>query len=129
MSGYLLDSDVIIWFLRGRQDVIGVVRTLEREGPMSCSVISIMEIEVGIRETERARTYGLLDSLIDYPISKEIARRAGSYMRDFRSRGVTLNFADSLIAAAATVEDLTLVTLNARHYPMRDVALYEWPSA
>ncbi len=55
------------------------------------------------------------------PLNAEIARPGGLYRRDYGpSHGVTL--ADALLAAAAARHQAQLITLNARHFPMVEVA-------
>jgi predicted nucleic acid-binding protein len=56
-------------------------------------------------------------------LSIDIGRRAGRYLQSYsRSHGVELG--DALIAAAASVNEIPLWTLNRRHFPMRDVRFF-----
>ena len=112
----LIDSDVLIDYLRGREEAI---RFLEQNNNFMCiSVITVAELYAGVRDgKERA----VLDNFIDYfnvlPINLDIARKGGLFRRDyFKSCGVGL--ADALIAATALSADATLVTLNRKHFPM-----------
>ena len=50
----------------------------------------------------------------------EIARPGGLYRRDY-GPGHGVGLADALIAAAASLHQARLVTLNARHFPMVEV--------
>ncbi len=51
------------------------------------------------------------------PITVEIAINGGLFRRDyFKSHGVGL--ADAIIAATVEAEDVVLVTLNKKHFPM-----------
>lgn len=53
-------------------------------------------------------------------VSDEIADIAGEYMNKYRkSHGI--NMADAIIAATARHVDVTLYTLNKKHYPMEEV--------
>jgi hypothetical protein len=53
-------------------------------------------------------------------LDERVGRKAGHYRRTFgSSHGVEI--ADALIAGAAHVHGLVLVSFNLRHYPMRDV--------
>lgn len=129
---YLIDSDVLIWHLRGHQPTVHLLRELAQEGhvgeevlPLGCSVISVFEVRAGMRPGEEAVTEQLLSALERYPVDEAIARRAADYYRAFTQRGVTLHIADLLIAAAASIDGLTLVTYNRSHFPMEDIDIYE----
>jgi len=124
VNGYLLDSDVIIWRLRGNQEVLALLRELAERERLCCSVVSVLEVEAGMRKGEERGTAAFLDGLQDFPVDKAVARKAAHYLREFRPKGVTLDFADCLIAATASLNDLVLVTKNVTHYPMQDVELY-----
>ena len=124
MNGYLLDSDVIIWRLRGNLEVLALLRELAEKERLCCSVVSVLEVEAGMRKGEERGTAAFLDGLQDFPVDKTVARKAAHYLRQFRPKGVTLDFADCLIAATASLNDLVLVTKNVAHYPMEDVQLY-----
>lgn len=114
----LVDSDVLIDFLRGQPDARDFVLSLPRTAAISA--ITVAELHVGVREgKERATLQGMLDSFRILPPDAEIARRGGLWRRDFgRSHGVGLN--DALIAATAETHQLSLATLNLKHYPMLD---------
>lgn len=59
--------------------------------------------------------------LVQHPVTGEIAEEAARMLRSFSARGITLDAFDALIAATARLEDLTLLTYNVRHYPMKDI--------
>ena len=61
-----------------------------------------------------------------YEVTWEIARRAGLFRRDFQKRGITLSLADVTIAAVAIANDLTLMSDNVGHFPMKDLNLYRF---
>ena len=47
MSNYLLDSDIIIWHLRGRKEITEMLKDLQRSGLPACSAISALEVQSG----------------------------------------------------------------------------------
>lgn len=53
-----------------------------------------------------------------YDITRELAEKAGTLRREWATRGRTLTLPDCLIAAAALVHGLVLVTDNAKDFPM-----------
>jgi predicted nucleic acid-binding protein len=122
---FILDSDVIIWHLRGHEPTEGLLRELESEQPLGCSVISIFEVWSGVRPEDEESTHRFLSVLHKIPVDGNIALRAAEYWRELRGRGVTLGQADALIAATAYVLELVLVTYNSGHYPMRDITFHQ----
>lgn len=126
MANFLLDSDVLIWLLRGRTETVDLVGRLQRETPaaLACSVLSILEIWTGIRPGEERKTQALLESLRVVPVDTSIARRAASLLLLRRRQRDPREWIDALIAATCLERHLTLVTYNTRDYPYRDISLY-----
>lgn len=124
MIEYLLDSDVLIWQLRDQEETVELLARLSKRGILACSVMSIVEIQAGVRRGEEKKTNALLDSLKAYDVTPDIANLAGEFIRDYRTKGITLDFVDSIIATTAVIHGLTLFTYNTKHYPMPEVKLY-----
>lgn len=122
---YLLDTDVLIWHLRGHAPTEDLLRQIGHEQPLACSALSVFEVWCGALPQEQEATRRFLGALQQVPVDGAIGKLGADYWRDFRSRGVTLGRADALIAATARSLDLILVTYNQVHYPMDDVLLYE----
>jgi predicted nucleic acid-binding protein len=78
-----------------------------------------------MQESERAETFKLLNSFENIPMTSEIADLAGELIRAWRVRGITLGDADAVIAASALHNNLALVTTNARHFPMPELAILQ----
>jgi len=78
-----------------------------------------------MREHERTRTFDLLDSMRTTPVDHAIADQAGELIRSWRTQGITLGDADAVIAATAISLGLDLVTTNARHFPMPELAVWQ----
>lgn len=112
----LVDTDVLIDFLRGQSDAKDFIATLPAE--VFISTITIAELHVGVRDgKERAILTTFLDTFQPIAIDAELAAEGGLLRRDYgKSHGVGLN--DALIAATALKHKLELATLNAKHYPM-----------
>ena len=112
----LLDTDVIIDYLRGHPAAVSYLETLSN-GPATASIV-VAELYAGVREgAERHRLEQLLAVTPVYPLSLTSAVQGGLYRRQYlKSHNVGL--ADALIAATASEHNVRLVTLNARHFPM-----------
>lgn len=119
MKKFLIDTDILIDFLRGKETAKKYLLKLSEDSPLYCSVITIAEIHADMRKSEERKTTVLLDSLFTIPVTEEIARIAGGLKREATSHSLELD--DCLIAATALVEKSVLATRNTKHYPMRNV--------
>jgi tRNA(fMet)-specific endonuclease VapC len=88
------------------------------------SFLLVTEIYAGMRPQEELRTAELLRSLQFYPVTFPIARLTGVLKRDHARRGITLAATDVTIAAVAIHHQISLITDNQKHFPMKDLALY-----
>ena len=117
MSGTILvDTDVLIDFLRGRKKAIEFI---EKFSPhIILSPIVVAELYAGVKgDNELAALDDFISLFRIAPITSEIAKAGGLYKRDFgKSHGVGL--ADAILAATADKEKADLKTLNVKHYPM-----------
>lgn len=112
----LLDTDVLIDFLRGQPEARDFIASLPRE--VAVSAMTVAELHVGVREgAERQALEAMLATFRILPLDDDTARQGGLLRRDYgKSHGVGLN--DALIAATAQRHALRLATLNIKHYPM-----------
>lgn len=114
----LIDTDVLIDYLREREEAVSFLNNIVDE--IAISAITVAELYAGVREgTEREKLDTFIKAFEIVLVDGEIAVQGGLYRRDFfRSHGVGL--ADTLIAASAVSCGATLVTLNKKHFPMLD---------
>jgi predicted nucleic acid-binding protein len=118
MTAYLLDTCVIIDYLRDRHEAVDFIR--HAGARPSVSAVTAAEVCAGARAaTEQRRIEDLLAQLVVYSVDLEVARLGGAYRRRYgQSHGVLIP--DALIAATAQIHGARLVTRNARHFPMLD---------
>jgi predicted nucleic acid-binding protein len=111
----IIDSDVLIWYLRGNESARAVV---ESHIPFSISVVTYMEIMQGMKNKSEMKIFqkqiqGWNINILQ--IDKEISSRAMFYVQEYAlSHSITL--ADGLIAATAVQNGETLLTANDKHY-------------
>lgn len=118
---YLLDTDVLIWVLRGKTDIIDRVLQLKNKSSLGISVISTAEIYKNIFPSELTVTEDYLEQHIIFDVDQKIAKIAGFYWQQYAKQLKNLSLTDCLIAATANVNSLILVTLNTKHFPMKDI--------
>jgi predicted nucleic acid-binding protein len=121
VAKYLLDTDVIIEWLRGNDGIVAWLKARDAAGDfLAVTPVSVAELYAGLRPREEFIIDDLLRVLHCAELDERVGRKAGHYRKSYgRSHGVEV--ADALIAGAAHVHGLTLCSLNLRHYPMRDL--------
>lgn len=123
----LLDTTVLIDYLRGRP-AVERVRGLRARGDRPCTTaINVEELVRGLREPEAESAARLLQGLTILPLGLGEGRRAGGWRRMHSERGVTLGQADCLIAAAAVEVSAVLATGNPKDFPMNELHVEHWP--
>lgn len=128
MAIYLLDTSVIIDTINGKRNREQLLTGLLQQGNLlACCPINVTEVYAGLRPAEESRTLDLLESLKYYPITWPVARLAGLIKRDYSKKGITLATTDVMIAAVAIHHQITLITDNLKHYPMKELLLYSLP--
>lgn len=124
MARFLVDTDILIDHLRGYPRARAFLEERYRENDdLYCSVITRAELFSGLRPGEEEEVRALLNSLKEIPIDRFVAEEAGAYRRKFR-RSHQLLLPDALIAASCKVKGSTLVTLNVKHFPMKDLSIF-----
>ena len=123
----MLDSTVLIDFLRGRP-AVGRLAVLRGSGDVpATTAVNVEEVVRGLRPRELSAAEGLFRGLVVLPVDVSAAWTAGTWRRDFAARGVTLFQADCLVAATALVNRATLVTGNPKDFPMAELTVDHWP--
>jgi predicted nucleic acid-binding protein len=115
---FLVDTDILVDFLRGNREAINFVKIYAKN--IVLSAISVAEVYAGIRDNKERKE---LDDFIGlFPIisvSFEIAQMGGLYKRDF-FKSHNIGIADAIIAATSKTSKLDLKILNIKHFPMFD---------
>ena len=129
MPTLLLDSSVIIDTINGKKDRGQILLDLIAQGnTLACCSINVTEVYAGMRPSEEERTTALLQSLKFFPVTWDIARLAGELKYEHARKGISLATTDVTIAAVAIHHQLSLITDNTKHYPMKAISLYPLPN-
>ncbi len=117
---YLVDSDYVADWLKGRPEAVTVLSTLAPEG-LAISLITYGEIYEGIfyGSNPQKHEHGFRQFLRQadvLPFTKPIMKRFAHVRGRLRQTGSIIGQADILIAATALHHNLTIVTRNVRHF-------------
>ena len=111
----LVDTDVLIWHLRGYAQA---TRRLDQLNPLMLSAVSYLEVLQGMRnKAELAAVKKMLErrSAAILPLTDAITQRSISLMESLTlSHG--LQMGDALIAATALEYRLPVLTGNVKHF-------------
>lgn len=111
----LVDTDVLIWALRGHHAAIKKVDTLAN---LSLSAVTYMELVQGMRNAKELATLRRHIRQSGWhliPINEAISARATSYVENHYLSS-SMQLADALIAATSMEHGLPLLSANSKHY-------------
>ena len=114
----LVDTSVLIDYLRGRRDAAELLENERAAAPLQASEITRLEVLAGMQPAEEDGTRLLLSTLVWYPVDADVAEEAGALGRRWLPSHHTIDSADLAIAATAIRTGSRLLTLNVRHFPM-----------
>ena len=121
MNNYLVDTDVLIWYLRGNVKAKEILKKID----FSISVVTYIELLQGMRDK---RELNLFKKFIKnweiniVHINQEISLKSAFYIEEY-ALSHSMALADSLIAATASNYGLTLLTANDKHYKFLDIEI------
>ena len=124
MSRYLLDTDVLINYSKGREPVTSRIQHLIDQGDeLGVCAINVAEFFAGITPVNRPYWTTVFSTFTYWELSPAVAQHAGELRYDFARQGQILSTSDTLIAAVAMHQGVILITSNVKHYPMAGLQL------
>jgi predicted nucleic acid-binding protein len=124
MARYLLDTDTLIDFSKGREPVASRIKQwIKDDDILGICPINIAEFYAGLPHSARKDWDEFFETLTYWQVNPEIARMAGIFRQEFQKQGTTITTTDALVAAVALEQDATVVTSNISDYPMPNLRL------
>ena len=118
---YLLDTNIISYWMRGDMRVIGRIKK-HAPADLSLSTITLAEILYGIekspiRKKERRLKIKQISSLLDlYPFDEAAAGKYSIIRSQLEREGMMISERDTQIASIAMANKLTIVTHNVKEF-------------
>jgi tRNA(fMet)-specific endonuclease VapC len=117
---YLIDTDWIIDYLKGKKNIVNRLQKLFDEG-LTISVISLAELYEGIFASKDPKKHlkalqDFLSGIVVLGITDEICQTFGRLRAEQRKIGVIIDNFDLLIGSTALIHDLMILTDNVKHF-------------
>lgn len=119
-----IDSDVLIWHLRGECKALNLLKKLRDKEHFELWTGAMQRAEVVffMRPPEQEDTLLFLSQFKTAPIDQRVIDKAGELYRLWHPRnGVDIN--DAILAATVLQVGGKIYTLNTKHFPMPDVTV------
>ena len=131
---YLLDTNIISYWMRGDEGVIGRIKE-NSPADLALSAITLAEILYGIEKSpvkkkERRLKIERIVLLLDlYPFGESAAEKYGVVRAQLEKEGTPISERDIQIAAIAMANRLTVVTHNVKEFNrIRELKVKDWAS-
>jgi tRNA(fMet)-specific endonuclease VapC len=113
----VVDSDVLIDALRGRQPAVRRVTEGLQSGVLCTTTVTLFELLSGTRsEAESAAVDRLLAALSILPFDDAASRAAAALRRGLAAQGLPIGMADYMIAGICVARSAALLTRNRAHF-------------
>jgi len=121
MPMYLLDTNIISYWMRGDQRIIGKIKSCS-PAELSLSTITLAEIYYGIEKSpvkkkERRNKIERIESQLEiYPFNENAAEKYGAIRVLLEKQGQPISERDLQIASIAMANRLCVVTHNTKEF-------------
>lgn len=118
MADFLVESDVLIDFLKGDDVARVALQSAAEEGMVMVCALSAAEVMAASTPENREVTRKALITFVIVPVDGEVALIAGKYRSD--ARGDNVELGDCVVAAMACQLGSVLLSGGRRNYPPGD---------
>lgn len=112
---YLIDSDVLIDFLKNKNETVDFFSKIDRS-EISTSIICVGEILEGLDKNKSEKFLKFINLINVVNIDLSVIIQFSKIRKQLRKQGNLIDNFDILIAATCLVNDLILITNNLKHF-------------
>ena len=123
MKAYI-DSDVLIWHLRGERKALNLLKRLldDEQFDLWIGAMQRAEVVFFMRPAEESSTLLFLAQFQTASVDQQIIDKAGEFYRKWNPHsGTDVN--DAILAATVLQTGGKIYTLNSKHYPMPEITV------
>lgn len=131
---YLLDTDILVYFLNGREEVGKKISEIDPKDLATC-IITHTELHYGVNASSKKKSNlnkvnRLFDALIILPYDEEASLIFAKEKAKLKRSGKLIADMDLMIASIALRHKLKLVTNNKKHFShISNLEIETWLSA
>lgn len=130
MTTYLIDTSVIIDYLKGKEQAITLIDSLD--GELTSSYLCLAELYKGIYRVtdkekleEAVKTYFSSLTTI-YGVDAIVAQTFGKLRASLKKKGMIIEDIDLFLSATCVAYDLEIVTFNQKHFVhVQELKIYQ----
>lgn len=121
MKQALLDTNMLSYFLRGEEKVVGKVNDyLQHYSYLTFSIFTYYETKSGLLYRDAQKQMQRFEQLVEIsdviPFSEDVADTASGIYSSLRRKGALVASIDLLIGATAVYYDYVLITANTKDF-------------
>jgi len=126
-----LDTDVLIDFLRGKNEVVDIIREIEKEFVLATTTVNLFELYFGAYKTGKEKNVEAVNELAErievLELNKKSAELAGKIMAELEKKGLEIGIRDTMIAGTLLESGSILYTRNVKHFRrIKEIKLFEF---
>jgi predicted nucleic acid-binding protein len=130
----VLDTDVLIYYLRDKNDSYSKMKNLKKkEESLNTTIFNVAELYKGCYSMKNVakglmKVKLLIDALDDiYLFENDSAELFAKLSSDLKNRGQSIGIMDELIASICIVHQESLYSGNVKHFErIEDLNIYDW---
>jgi len=131
MEKYVLDTDILIDFLRGKDKAVSIVKKLKEKGFLATTIINVFELFWGAYRLRKKEKINIVRRLIErleiLPLNEKVAESAGKEIAYLESIGLPIDIRDLLIGIIAKEHNYIIVTGDEEHFQrIRGLEVVNW---
>jgi predicted nucleic acid-binding protein len=112
----VLDSDVLIDYLRGAGAGLDLIKALARGDGYGVTAVTAFELALGRSYRRNPQPVHALLAAPLLTLTRKAGIRSGALLRELRSQGEAIDVRDAMQAGICLEAGVTLVTRNASHF-------------
>ena len=116
----LMDTSVVIDHLRKTNKITTFFRQISEQHTLYISTVSKFELDIGVTAQSRVFFDNIYEDLILLPFTDSCVNCAVEIYHKLKKQNQLIGMADLLIASTAIARDLSLATLNIKHFSRID---------